>query len=464
MKKIWLFITILLCKVLIFLLRLCGLKANNLPGNVSMKLYKNILLDMKMPETVIFITGTNGKTVSSNTLTHVFRENGKKVVNNMSGSNLNSGIISEFLKNCTLSGRLKADYAVLEVDEDAVCKLSKQLHPKYLIITNLYRDSISRNAHADFVYDKLKDVDEHITLILNADDCISGNLGKEGARKIYYGAEKAPNKTNLPENIICDIRVCPKCLMPITYDYIQFHHIGRCHCEHCGFTMPKPTVYASDINMEDLTFKLNVSTTNESHLFSFNTGNLFEIYNSLAITTLCIELGYSLEAINSSLNSISSAGGRYHETRVNDTDIISMVAKSQNPISCSQSFNRIRQIEGKKIIIIAINDREYGGKAHHEDTSWFYDTDFEFLISDEVINYIAVGPRAYDVALRLVLAGADEDKIMTYFKYDTDLVDLVDFNEVKGGTILYFYEVYFREWSKKMKEALASEGAKYEKK
>jgi hypothetical protein len=31
-----------------------------------------------------------------------------------------------------------------------------------------------------------------------------------------------------------------------------------------------------------------------------------------------------------------------------------MVAKAQNPISCSQSFEKARHIQGKKIIILAV--------------------------------------------------------------------------------------------------------------
>ena len=100
--------------------------------------------------------------------------------------------------------------------------------------------------------------------------------------------------------------------------------------------------------------------------------------------------------------------------------------------------------------------------SHNEDTSWFYDTDFEFLVSDDVLKYIAIGPRANDVALRLVLAGADPGKIEITYHYDTKVVKMIDYDAVKGGTILYFFEVYFREWSKKLKHALVKKKKKHE--
>lgn len=462
MNKIKMIATIGVCKVLIFGLNLFGFSANNLPGNICLKIYPNILLDMKLPKLLIFITGTNGKTVSSITLSHILREKGLTVVNNKEGSNMNSGIISKMIKYSNLAGEIKADAAVLEVDEDVTAKLCKQLHPDYLLVTNLYRDSISRNAHPDFVFEKLEKIPAEPTLILNADDMLSCTLGREGNRKIFYGAAKAPLATDQCENIICDVKVCPQCLMPITYEYIQFHHIGRAHCQHCGYSMPQPQIYADEINSETNTYRVNDKIRSHAALQTFPTGNLFEIYNNLAIVSLCLDLGYDLEFLTESLQSLSKAGGRYEEVRVNDTDIISMVGKSQNPISCSQSFAKAKTITGKKVILIAVNDREYGLHSHHEDTSWFYDTDFEFLISDDVLKYIAIGPRANDVALRLVLAGADPGKIEITYQYDTKVVKMIDYDAVKGGTILYFFEVYFREWSKKLKQALVMEGKLHE--
>ncbi|MFA0814336.1 MAG: MurT ligase domain-containing protein [Anaerofustis sp.] len=463
MKKLKMILTVALCKLLIFALNLFGFSANNLPGNVCLKIYRTIMQDMQLPALLIFITGTNGKTVSSITLSHILRQKGLSVVNNNEGSNQDSGIISKFLKHATLTGRIKADAAVLEVDEDSTAKLCRKLHPQYLIVTNLYRDSISRNAHPDFVYEKLEQIPGDVTLILNADDMLSCTLGREGNRKIFYGAAKAPGKTDHCENIICDVRVCPNCMMPITYDYIQYHHIGRAHCDHCGYRMPEPQIYADQIDMNKKTYHISDRIRGTDGIQFFPTGNLFEIYNNLAIVSLCLELGYDLKFLTQSLSSVSKAGGRYEEVRVNDTEIISMVGKSQNPISCSQSFSKAKTIDGKKVILIAVNDREYGLHTHHEDTSWFYDTDFEFLIDDEVLQYIAIGPRAYDVALRLVLAGAAPEKILTRFVYDTDVVNMIDYDAVKGGTILYFFEVYFREWSKKLKRALEEEGKRHEK-
>ncbi len=455
------FFTMLLVKPLIFIMNLFGFAATNLPGNICLKIFPDILAHFKMPKYVVFVTGTNGKTLSAITVSHIFRENGMNVVNNNEGSNMDSGLISKLIKHSSFTGKIKADAAVLEVDEDAVAKMCRLLKPSHLMITNIYRDSISRNAHPEFVLRKLRNVPSDVCLVLNGDDALSCTLGTDENRKIFYTVEKAPDRDDKCENLICDVRICPECHMPIKYDYIQFHHIGRFRCEHCGFELPEGDVNASDINYEERTFVLHEKDGKKT-VFPFATGNLYEVYNNTAIAALCLDMGFSAEAISHAIGSLTSTGGRYKEDRANDTAIISMVGKSQNPISCSQSFAKARQIEGKKVIIIAINDRVYGGYDHNEDTSWFYDTDFEFLIDDDVLQYIVVGHRMYDVALRLVMAGADENKILLTPDYDLSAAKMVDYDAVKGGSILYFFEVYFREWSVKMKEALLTEAKAHE--
>ena len=50
-------------------------------------------------------------------------------------------------------------------------------------------------------------------------------------------------------------------------------------------------------------------------------------------------------------------------------------------------------------------------KSWSENPSWMYDTDFEFLNSDDVTCLVCAGPRAYDYQLRLLLAGIPRQKI-----------------------------------------------------
>lgn len=63
-----------------------------------------------------------------------------------------SGIATALLKGCGLAGRVKDyDMAVLEVDERSSVRVYPYITPDYIAVTNLFRDSIMRNAHADFI-------------------------------------------------------------------------------------------------------------------------------------------------------------------------------------------------------------------------------------------------------------------------------------------------------------------------
>ena len=66
--------------------------------------------------TLVGITGTNGKTTTNNMIYKILTDSGKTVVCNRLGANMIEGVIVAFINNCTLTGKLKADFACLEID------------------------------------------------------------------------------------------------------------------------------------------------------------------------------------------------------------------------------------------------------------------------------------------------------------------------------------------------------------
>ena len=73
------FITILLCKLLSFVGKLIG-KGTSLPGSVALKLCPNILSRLQLPEHIIAITGSNGKTSTVEMVAGILHDAGKKVI------------------------------------------------------------------------------------------------------------------------------------------------------------------------------------------------------------------------------------------------------------------------------------------------------------------------------------------------------------------------------------------------
>ena len=151
-------IAVLLCKLLVFVGRLVG-KGTSLPGKIVLKLFPDILKRIKLPETVIAVTGSNGKTSTVEMIANVMADCGKSVAWNKEGSNQIEGVTTLLLKSCTLGGRVKVDAVVLESDERYASRTFSYFTPTHFAIVNLYRDQLTRNAHPEWVFDAIKEKD-----------------------------------------------------------------------------------------------------------------------------------------------------------------------------------------------------------------------------------------------------------------------------------------------------------------
>ena len=69
---------------------------------------------------------------------------GKKVVCNNVGANMLPGIACSFIKDAKLSGKLNADYAVLECDEASLRHIANHIKIDKVLVTNLFRDQLDR--------------------------------------------------------------------------------------------------------------------------------------------------------------------------------------------------------------------------------------------------------------------------------------------------------------------------------
>ena len=123
-------------------------RGTNLPGRIALKFDPDFIRHIKGldPAKTIFVTGTNGKSTTTNLMAHVFKRAGLKVAVNLEGANLIGGVIVSLLKNCSLSGRLNADVVLMETDERFLPIIHKQLPAKNLCVTNIQKDQVQRNG------------------------------------------------------------------------------------------------------------------------------------------------------------------------------------------------------------------------------------------------------------------------------------------------------------------------------
>ena len=129
---------LLLIKMIHFVLKKMG-RGGSLPGTIALKLDKDILKKFKMPKKVIIVTGTNGKTTTSNLICESFAKAGLKVIGNRRGDNLKEGITTLLCANSNLNYEVQADAVVFEVDELTVMRVFKDLNVTTFVVNNFFR-------------------------------------------------------------------------------------------------------------------------------------------------------------------------------------------------------------------------------------------------------------------------------------------------------------------------------------
>src|SRR5690348_7465722 len=154
------------------------------PGHLALKANPHLIEDLlkDAPTNIILIVGTNGKTTTSRMLTTILKEGGQKVIQNTSGANLVNGIASTLLLNTNPVGKLTANYAVFEVDENSLPQLLQHVTPRIILALNLFRDQLDRYGELDSIAKKWHAAFTHLPpsthLILNADDPLIAYLAK----------------------------------------------------------------------------------------------------------------------------------------------------------------------------------------------------------------------------------------------------------------------------------------------
>ncbi len=418
------------------LARVSSRKGTNLPGQIALNICPDFLGRIGKPEKIIAVTGTNGKTTTANFVSNILEDNGKKVINNRAGSNIASGIATALMSGVGIGNKAKGDVAVLEVDERSAPRVFPYVHPDYFVITNLLRDTTNREPHPHFVFDLFdKSLPDTTLMILNGDDLLASRL-KKNNRRMYYGIEHLKGDRDASFNIINDMRVCPECHSPLEYSRVRYNHIGKVKCPNCGLASPD-----ADFNITDIDYKNKKFTLRQKDgeaVYPLISESSFHLYDELAAISVLRAFGLSDEQIAKSLSKLKVLESRYREDIIGGIKVVAHMAKGQTAPACSVVFDHVRSLEGKKEIVLAIEDAHKNIHSS-ENMAFLYDTDFEFLNNDDIEKIIVVGVRAQDICCRLLLAGIPAERIAVCPKED-DILDVIELR--KGLDIYILYEVY----------------------
>ncbi|QWT23418.1 DUF1727 domain-containing protein [Subtercola sp. PAMC28395] len=166
-----------------------------IPGTIALTIAPRFLEDTisRIPLGVVAVSGSNGKSTTTNMLAAILREHGLKVFTNPSGGNLPQGIASSVLSSVSVTGVLDADIAILEVDEGYGPKIAKMLKPTTVLLLNIQIDQLNRYHEPERVVRMLEEVAGTATraLVLNRDDNHLVDLDSRlaGSREVtFFGA------------------------------------------------------------------------------------------------------------------------------------------------------------------------------------------------------------------------------------------------------------------------------------
>lgn len=409
MGRIRYFIALWAAKAVFVLLRLLKRNATMYPGYIALKICPDYLARTKKSPNVLCVTGTNGKTTTTNMVADILSQSGMKVVSNRYGSNINTGVATALTHSVSVFGKPKIDALVLEVDERFSRLILPFIKPDYLVVTNLFRDSIKRNAHPEYIFSILDTyVPETTKLILNADCLQSSQLLKNNER-VYFGIDRLDTDVTECVNLINDFSICPVCDEKLKFNYLRYHHIGNAYCPKCGFKSYEANYRLTDIDYDNKT--ITVEQNGAASVYPMVNRALYNIYNELAAISLMSEFGVDLEKVKEYMRKISVTQTRYKEDKAGKTEIIRTMAKGQNSVSCSRTLDFVGHENGARTVFIMIDDL-FERHDSSEFVGWIYDADFEFLNTPDIRQIVLAGPRCFDYKLRLLIAGISEDRIL----------------------------------------------------
>jgi len=320
----------------------------------------------QLPKGVVVISGTNGKTTTTKMVVALLESQGLNVFTNRTGSNFVRGVAAALLGELSVSGKLKADIAVLELDEAHAVHFVESIKPRHTLLLNVMRDQLDRFGEIDTTAELLSKVAVATTdsLTINREDNRLLAIGEsvKNVQVSYYGIHQSLKAV--------------------------FPNDDELHTEsEEANSAPKPDadVTLTAIGDNSATFTVD-QTEFATSLRVRGSHNMFNAAGAIALVRNIIPNAPMQELIQT-IAKVEPAFGRGESITVGGQTLELLLVK--NPAG----FRLSLASSGDHKIMIAINDNYADGR----DMSWLWDVDFTSLKEVSVLS----GSRAYDMALRL---------------------------------------------------------------
>ncbi|MDA8334744.1 MAG: MurT ligase domain-containing protein [Peptococcaceae bacterium] len=431
--------------------RVRGTRGSTLPGRVALKICPRFLrlAVRQVRRGVVMVTGTNGKTTTNNMVAGVLESAGYRVIANREGANLVWGVAAAFVAGAGAFGRIKADFATLEVDEASLPVVASHLAPDLLVVTNFFRDQLDRYGELDRTVELVQRAIGKLPLtrlVLNADDPLVAQLGKGENKTLFFGLAQTVRLTATVQTR--EARFCPACGRELSYAFYHYSQLGDYRCLTCGFARPGAAVEGQAVRGGDrLEFTVRWPAGQTS--VSLDLPGYYNVYNALAAFSVGVALGLPEKAMVEGLARFAPAIGRMERFSHRGRPVYLNLVK--NPTGFNESLAAMLTGSGTKDVFMAINDNDADGR----DISWLWDVDFEALARDPApyLSFTCAGIRAQDMALRLKYAGVPVELIRVI----PGLVEGIEGALAGRGALVYLFSTYTALWRSQaiLKEVLA---------
>ena len=418
--------------------RLRGGGGTSAPGKLLMRLAPSAIgeLGARLPRGSVLISATNGKTTTAAMAAGILEHAGISLVHNQAGANMAGGIATTLLAAARPRGAIAGELGLFEVDELWLAQLARELDPRAILLGNLFRDQLDRYGELDTIAERWEEVlrdGERASggereLVLNADDPLIADLGRERAGALFFGMDD--DSLALPGMAhAADAKHCRRCGAPYVFDAIYLGHLGHYHCASCGRSRPVPAVTATDVRLEGVrAAHFTLSTPGGRAEVSLALPGLYNVYNALAAAALATALEVPFATIVAGLEQTRAAFGRAETVAVSIPAATAAGAGAgapaaagavapastrelrillvKNPAGANEVLRTLALEPGEHDLLGVLNDHIADGR----DVSWIWDADFE-LLAGRVRRATCSGTRAADLAARLKYAGIDPARI-----------------------------------------------------
>lgn len=346
-----------------------------LPGLVVEKINPTFLEQSlkNLPQGVVVISGTNGKTTTTKIVVELLEQSGLKVFTNKTGSNFTRGVVASILGENSFSGKLNADIAVLELDEAHAVHFINKVAPRYSLLLNVMRDQLDRFGEVDYTASLLEKIALKTTdkVITNREDVHLVKLIEkiDPDKVLFFGLSKSlKNKFPVDENLPADSNASD---VPVTVELKSIKD-GEASFRFFDPDSKNKKIYSTRLRLD-------------------GDYNLFNAAAALALVREILSSKTTDEELVKNLSSIEPAFGRGESLMVNGQPLELILVK--NPSGFKHGLSSFDP-KGYSTMI-AMNDAHADGR----DLSWLWDVDFTSLKRGDI--RMLSGTRAYDMALRL---------------------------------------------------------------